>query len=190
MTGLNTISDYQPLSISEIILREPVAEDGFAVNQLIKRCPPLDGNSVYCNLLQCTHFADTCVVAEEQQQLIGFTSAYLLPRQPDTLFFWQIAVSQNARGQGLARRMLLELLGRPQCQQITRLETSINPDNTASWSLFMNLAKDLEAVCSESVMFDTEKHFAGHHPEERLLRIHSDSGPFSFKPLINSRKKS
>src|SRR5690606_9709400 len=58
-------------------LRRPRATDGYALNQLVKRCPPLDTNSVYCNLLQCSDFSATGIAAEDSQgELVGFISGY------------------------------------------------------------------------------------------------------------------
>ena len=164
----------QPANRPQPALRKPVPEDGFAVNRLIKRCPPLDGNSVYCNLLQCTHFADTCVVAEIEGEPVGFISGYLIPERPNTLFIWQVAVAEAFRGRGLAREMLSRLLQRDQCREVNYLETSITPDNTPSRSLFESIAEFLEAECEESILFDRHRHFAGDHASELLLRI----GPF------------
>ena len=48
-------------SAREPTFRMPNAADGPAVSQLIASSPPLDTNSAYCNLLQCTDFAETCV---------------------------------------------------------------------------------------------------------------------------------
>ena len=84
-----------------ITMRKPNPEDGSVVNNLVENCKPLDTNSMYCNNLQCSHFRDTAVLAEEQGETIGFISGYLLPEQPDTLFVWQVAVSPKARGLGL-----------------------------------------------------------------------------------------
>ncbi len=169
--------DAHPPS-SEPHLRAPTAEDGKAVHDLIARCPPLDGNSLYCNLLQCSHFADTCVLAEVDGQIAGFISAYRLPRRPATLFVWQVAVSGPARGRGLARRMLLELLAREACAGVDTLETTITPDNRASWSLFTSLARALAAPLTQATMFDRERHFQGGHASEMLVRI----GPFTTRP--------
>jgi L-2,4-diaminobutyric acid acetyltransferase len=72
-------------------LREPTSEDGAAVWQLIKDCAPLDRNSLYCNLLQCDHFASTCVAAELDGDIVGWVSGYIVPDSPDTLFIWQVA---------------------------------------------------------------------------------------------------
>lgn len=158
-----------------ITLRVPRATDGAAVHDLIAKCPPLDTNSMYCNLLQCTHFAETSVAAEMKGELVGFISGYRLPDRDDTLFIWQVAVGQQARGQGLASRMLSEILSRPGCQQVRFIETTITPDNRASWALFESLARRLETEINSSVMFDREQHFDGRHETEMLVKL----GPFT-----------
>lgn len=165
---------------SRVLLRRPVSEDGAAVHRLIGNCPPLDSNSLYCNLLQASHFSATSVAAVlggdgMDGELVGFISGYLVPGRPDTLFIWQVAVAEQGRGMGLAGRMLREILARPACQQVRFLETTITPDNDASWALFLSLARKLDASCCDSVMFDRERHFNGQHDSEMLLRI----GPFA-----------
>lgn len=165
--------------ISEIVLRQPRGEDGYPLHQLIDACPPLDPNSVYCNLLQCTHFAETGVAAERNGELVGFISGYIPPGQPDTLFIWQVAVHASGRGHGLAKRMLKEILKRPACEDVKYMETTITDDNEASWNLFLSLARDLNAETQRSVKFDRERHLGGQHDSENLLRI----GPFDRSAL-------
>lgn len=164
----------------EIVLRQPTAEDGFPLNQLIEACAPLDPNSVYCNLLQASHFAETSVAAELNGELVGFISGYVPPQQPDTLFIWQVAVHSAGRGRGLAKRMLKEILKRPACENVRYLDTTITEDNEASWNLFLSLARDLEAENQRSLKFEKERHFGGHHDSEYLLRI----GPFDRSVLL------
>lgn len=159
-------------------LRAPTLEDGLAIHQLIAQCPPLDTNSSYCNFLQAGHFSATSVAAEQDGELVGFISGYRIPNQPQTLFIWQVAVSERARGQGLASRMLLDLLSRTGNDDITRIHTTITLDNTASWSLFKALAAKLDAPLSHSVWLDQQTHFQGQHDSEHLVEI----GPIS-RPL-------
>ena len=45
-------------------MRKPRKADGARVWNLIKSIEKLDDNSMYCNLLQCSHFAGTCALAE------------------------------------------------------------------------------------------------------------------------------
>jgi len=167
-------------SLPQTTLRPPTADDGASVFRLIGRCPPLDVNSMYCNLLQCTHFSNTSVAAvhtdNSNEVVVGFISAYLIPERNDTLFIWQVAVDERARGMGLAANMLKHILDRPQLSHITHLETTITESNKASWALFERLATSLETRLDKSVMFDRDKHFAGEHDTELLARI----GPFKI----------
>jgi L-2,4-diaminobutyric acid acetyltransferase len=164
--------------IKNINLRKPCSEDGPSVHQLISECPPLDTNSVYCNLLQCTYFQATCVIAECDQRLCGFTSAYIAPDRPDTLFIWQVAVPEAFRGQGLAKRMIQHLLQRQYTGSIDYLETTITEANQASWRLFESLAKQNDTPMQSNILFDLNTHFNGKHDSEFLVRI----GPLNNTP--------
>lgn len=161
--------------LESIALRSPTLEDGMAVFRLIENCPPLDTNSSYCNLLQCSHFANTSVAAQLNDDVVGFISGYVIPGRVDTLFVWQVAVAEQARGVGLASRMLTHILARAVCADTRYLETSITQDNHASWALFKGLAKALSADLQSSEWMDKESHFAGQHSSETLVRI----GPFN-----------
>lgn len=165
-------------SLEKVVLRPPTLEDGMDVFRLVESCPPLDTNSSYCNLLQCSHFAETSVAAEQAGKLVGFISGYLVPGKTNTLFIWQVAVSAEARGLGLASRMLQNLLSRPGCSAVTHLETTITADNQPSWALFERLAKDLPADLQRTDWMDKDIHFSGLHDSETLVRI----GPFSRIP--------
>jgi L-2,4-diaminobutyric acid acetyltransferase len=164
------------------LFRPPTPEDGADVHHLVAHCPPLDPNSLYCNLLQCTHFRDTSVAALQNGQMMGFISGYRVPDRDDTLFIWQVAVDDRTRGQGLASRMLLEILHRPQCQKISYLETTITPDNSASWALFRRLSEHLEASLEQTPLFKREQHFRGQHETEMLVRI----GPFTSRRIAKT----
>ncbi len=154
-----------------LTLRTPVLEDGKAVHELIQRCPPLDVNSSYNYFLLCSHFRDTCVVAEAGDRIVGFLSAYIIPSRPDTLFIWQVAVDEEARGLGLAGRMLEQVTERPVCEDITTLETTISPSNTSSRRVFERFADEHQAKSSEETFLEAKHFGAEAHEEERLIRI-------------------
>lgn len=164
-----------PNIVSTITLREPNAGDGLAVHKLVQDSPPLDVNSVYCNLLQCAHFNETSVVAQSPDRMVGFISGYFIPSQPDTLFVWQVAIGEQARGQGLATRMLRHILDRPICDSVDWLETTVTEANKASMALFQGLAKKMRTKLASEILFDRTDHFGGTHDSEYLLRI----GPVS-----------
>nr|WP_269430558.1 diaminobutyrate acetyltransferase [Sphingomonas sp. Ag1] len=169
-------------------MRRPRATDGPAVTALIAACPPLDRNSPYCNLLQCEHFGDHCVIAEEviaeeAGRMIGWVSGYRPPSDPTAFFVWQVAVAPEGRGRQLASRMINHLMQQPAQQGVTHLITTITADNEASWGLFQRLARTWSATLERRTMFDRETHFAGAHATEFLARI----GPIDHHNLTEQR---
>jgi L-2,4-diaminobutyric acid acetyltransferase len=160
------------------ILRRPRAEDGPAVTRLIAECPPLDANSAYCNLLQCTHFAATCILAEWDGDPAGWISAYRPPDAPHELFVWQVAVHEAARGQGLGGRMLDALIDRPACRDVTMLTTTVTEPNAASLAMFTAFARRHGAPIARHPLFERAVHFAGAHDTEYLVSI----GPLPDRP--------
>jgi len=164
----------------DLSLRRPDAEDGAAVNGLIEQCKPLDENSVYCNLLQCSHFAETSSLAEVDGEVAGFVSGYLVPESPDSLFVWQVAVSPKARGLKLGKRMILDILHRPFAKNVRNLHTTITPDNKASHGVFKSVARSLNTEFDTEIMFDEEAHFDGDAKTEMLWKI----GPFSRADIL------
>lgn len=165
---------HTPPSVNstELRLRAPGRADGAAIHALIQACPPLDCNSCYAYLVLVEHFGGTCVIAEDRRgRIVGFISAYSPPGQPDTLFVWQVAVDASARGQGLAQRMLADLLARPACAGIRYVDTTVSPGNQASRALFHRFAASCQAVLTEHPLFQRQ-HFGGPgHDDEPLLRI-------------------
>lgn len=154
-----------------IKFRTPEPEDGSLIWQLIRECEPLDRNSMYCNLLQCDHFADTCVVAEKDGDIVGWVSGYIVPSDPDTLFVWQVAVSDRARGTGVAKRMLNELVSRKCCAGVSTLKTTITRDNDASWALFNAFADQNNAPLAHDAHYVRDDHFDGRHATEHMVTI-------------------
>lgn len=164
-------SDIEQSTTGQDACRVPRVSDGKGIHDLIRSCPPLDVNSSYCYLLLCKHFADTCVLAEDAGDVVGFVSAYRKPRAPDTIFVWQVAVGPRARGAGLGARMLLELLNRSSCASVRVLETTISPENEASWALFGSLARKLGSPMTRGTLFQEEDFGDERHDAEILLRI-------------------
>lgn len=156
---------------TEHTFRSPVAKDASAIWNLVGSCPPLDPNSLYCNLLQCTHFAGTCIVAERDGRIEGWISGYRPPDDPDAMFVWQVAVHEAARGRGLGVAMLDALFSQPAVADATRLITTITPSNLASHRMFASFARLHGAELAKRPWFDGEKHFGGGHESEELISV-------------------
>lgn len=118
--------------------------------------------------------------------MLGWISAYRPPARPDTLFVWQVAVHEDARGMGLAGKMLTHIVERPGCEDLRYLTTTITPDNRASFGLFRSFARRMNAEIEESLRFDRERHFRGRHDSEQQLTI----GPFGGREADRDEDRS
>ena len=141
------------------------------MHDLIDSCEALDDNSLYCNFLQCTHFASTCMLAELDGEIVGWVSAYRPPEEPEALFVWQVAVAEAARGRRLARRLIANLLTSESCEGVERLKTTITPDNKSSWRMFEGVADEFDAKITDKVWLCGDEHFSGDHDSEHMLTI-------------------
>ena len=154
-----------------IVLRRPRADDGPAITRLIAASPPLDINSRYCILLQCTDFGGTCVVAERAGEIVGWLSGYRPPAEPEALFVWQVASHPQARGEGLALRMVSALVERPAAAGAAVLTTTITEANHASWRLFRAFARSRGTELTRTLRFEREGHLGGEQDDEFEARI-------------------
>ncbi len=161
---------------NKVRFRKPVKQDAKYIYELIKNSPPLDLNSVYYYLIFCTHFAETGIVAEIENQITGFISGYLKPDNHDTLFIWQVVVSKKARGNKIGGNMLSELLNRKALSNINYVETTVTPSNKSSKAMFQAFAKNVNADIKEEILFEKTSFGNGDHEDEVLLRI----GPFNI----------
>lgn len=106
------------------------------------------------------------MVAERDGKLVGWISGYRPPSNPDQIFVWQVAVDEDARGEGLGGRMLDELVSRPAVRGATALITTVTEDNDASWGMFGGFAKRRGMTMTKEPLFERETHFAGKHDTE------------------------
>lgn len=132
----------------------------------------LDLNSSYMYLLYARDFAQTCRVALADGVVVGFVLGYRRADDPQCLFVWQIAVDESHRGEGIAGRLIDDLVVSAATgpAPVTHLETTITDDNTASRRLFARFAERWEAPLHTTALFDAA-HFPDDHPSERLHRI-------------------
>ena len=167
----NKLSDRGWTDPQAIAIRPPTSNDGVQVSELIRSCPPLDANSLYCNLLQCTHFADTCALAVAGEHAVGWLSGYRLPAEPETYFVWQVAVAPEARGTGLGIRLLDAVLAREVCRGVSMVLASVALSNVASQRMFARFAARRGARIERQAWLERESHFHGVHESEWALRI-------------------
>jgi diaminobutyrate acetyltransferase len=151
------------------VLRRPTVADGAAMWQMARDSGNLDLNASYAYLLWGRDFAATSLIATSAGDPAGFVTGYLRPDRPTTLMVWQVAVDEQHRGRGLARRMLDALVDGLD-EPVSELETTITADNAASIALFSSFARGREADLTREPLFERAMFPDGHDPE-LLFRI-------------------
>src|SRR5690606_39939797 len=100
----------------------PTERDGSAIWEVVRRSGKLDLNSAYCYLMLGKYFEHTCAVAELNEKIVGFVIGFRPPQKPDTWFVWQIGVDHEARGRGIARKLLDHVMKHPANADIRYIE--------------------------------------------------------------------
>jgi L-2,4-diaminobutyric acid acetyltransferase len=157
-----------------VLYRRPLPDDASAVWRLVKESGKLDPNSAYCYMLLFNYFAGTCLVAEREERIIGFVTAFAPPEpvERESLFVWQIAVAPEARGQGVATALLRQLLALPACRSAARLEATVSPGNGPSRRLFEAFARERGTVLETAGMgFPAALFPEQGHEDEPIVRI-------------------
>lgn len=151
-------------------LRNARPDDGARLWELVQASEPLDDNSAYAYLMWTREFADTTVVAEQEGRVVGFVTAFRPPKRPRSLFLWQITVARDARGQGLASRLLdglVQLAGRP----VESIEATVASGNGPSRALFQSFARRHDATLREEPYIAADAFPQPGHPAEPCIII-------------------
>ncbi|WP_334313187.1 diaminobutyrate acetyltransferase [Terrihalobacillus insolitus] len=153
-----------------IVFKKPTVEDGAEMWELVDKST-LDQNSAYKYIMMCEFFSETCVVAKQEGKLVGFVTAFIPPERKDVVFVWQIGVDPSQQGNGIASKLLTELITRKACQNVRFVEATVTPSNKASKSLFRRFARDNQTKCRVSECFSEDLFPSDEHEEELSFRI-------------------
>lgn len=154
--------------IGTIMFRHPRPDEGAQLWELARDSERLDLNTPYAYMLWARDFRETTVVAEVDDELVGFVTGFLRPEDPSTLMVWQVAVDEAQRGRGIAGRMLDELASRTGAAAV---ETTITRANEASVRLFASFAERRGAEHTVAELFAPE-HFPGDEGEWEAELLH------------------
>lgn len=151
--------------------------------ELARDSGTLDLNSPYFYLTLSNQLSDTCIVAKSGDDVAGFIVGFRPPRLPDTLFVWQITVSNEHRRKGIAQGMLRGLMSRLAGDGVRYMEATVTPSNDASYAMFRSFAEAHGAPFEKSPLYPSDLFPTGHEAEH-LLRM----GPFEPETLKEGRE--
>ncbi|WP_158736456.1 diaminobutyrate acetyltransferase [Alteribacillus sp. YIM 98480] len=167
-------------SIKTHTFRHPNINDGKKVWELVREIDVLDLNSSYYYLILCEYFSNTCMIAENEGEIVGFVSGFRHPEHHDILFVWQVAVAESERGEGLATTLIQKLLKSDECSDIKAIQTTISPSNKASLALFRKLSEQLGANMVKTLRFSPDAFPGNEHEAEQTYEI---------SPILRNRKE-
>ena len=144
--------------------------DGGAMWRLARESGVLEENAEYTYHMFSHFFGETSTVADLNGRAVGFVAGFRPPYRQDSLFVWQIAVDEQARGRGLAAAMLHGLIQRLS-PRIHYLEATVTPSNEASMRTFRKIARDLDTNVTEEVLFPGNRFHGPSHEDEVMFRI-------------------
>lgn len=152
----------------EMVIRPTAGTDGARMWLLARESGVLDLNSSYAYLQLAQDFGQSCRIAERDGEPLGFVLGYPPAARPGHLFVWQVAVSSAARGEGLAGRMIDDLLD---AGGVEFLEATVTEDNAGSRALFAGVARRRHAELVWNDHIRPEDFPDAGHDAEPMLRI-------------------
>jgi L-2,4-diaminobutyric acid acetyltransferase len=152
------------------VFRTPTPEDGLAVWELVRNTPALDANSPYAYVLWFRDFADCCLVATVDDEVVGFLTGYRRPEEPETYFVWQTAVSPRHGIPFLGVKLFEAAAERQRARGARFVEASVSAENRPILMVLKQYARRRAATVTERVLFPAAWLGEGHH-DEVLQRI-------------------
>lgn len=146
----------------------PTIEDGNRMWEIASESS-LDLNSSYSYLMMAKFFNDRCFVVRDNEEIVGFITGFVL--KDDVYFVWQICIDDKYRGQGLAKKLLIEATETlTKTENIKFIQATVSPTNTASMKLFKSIANKHKTFFATKSGFE-EDDFPDDKPEERLIQV-------------------
>ena len=134
---ISAMKRIQKKSLDKRIIIEPPSEEEFVeVFRFMAQSMPSECYAEHFYKIMLRYFGNTCVVARDRKNIIGFVLGFFSQVQTDTYFLWQIATLPAYQGMGIGKKLVREvekILSKMNCR---RIEVTIAPDNTPSQKLF------------------------------------------------------
>jgi len=119
-----------------LTIRQAREDDFLRVHAFIDRCEILVTHPEHVYRIILRYFADSCYVAERDDEIVGFQMGFLSQRHPGTYFLWQIGTDPALRRQGVGRALLAHAEKDLRDSGCERIEVTIDPENVASVRMF------------------------------------------------------
>jgi L-2,4-diaminobutyric acid acetyltransferase len=122
-----------------IKIRKTREGDFLKVHEFVEKCDVLVTHPEHFYKIILRYFGDSCFLAEKQGNVIGFLMGFFSQKTPSTYFLWQIGTDASMRREGIGKKLITYAEQDLKKRGCTRIELTIDPENTISKNLFEKL---------------------------------------------------
>jgi L-2,4-diaminobutyric acid acetyltransferase len=120
-------------------VREARADELPKILELVKNCKPLEVYPAHVYKIIFRYFRDFCIVAEQNQKIIGFAIGFSAQNSKQACFFWQIGVNPKIQAKGVGKELVTYFEKKVKELGYKRIELTVDLENIPSQKLFEKL---------------------------------------------------
>lgn len=164
---------FEPLkppstSAISMLIRKFQTTDYASLRSIIEQDPDVDTHTHYTYWVASALYSETFLVAEIDGVVVGYVFGIAPSNDDKRAFLWQVAVSGQHRGHGIAKALITEFVRQCQYRQITDIALTISPGNSASKKLFESVARIFD---SQLVLVGATGDMDGQMKGEEIFRL-------------------
>ncbi|MCF7916878.1 MAG: GNAT family N-acetyltransferase [Candidatus Omnitrophica bacterium] len=122
-----------------MIIREVRDGESAKVLRLVKNCKPLEVYPAHIYKIIFRYFQELCIVAESDDQVIGFAMGFSAQNPKQTCFLWQIGVNPQIQAKGIGKKLVSYFEEKVKKLGYNRIELTVDLENIPSQKLFEKL---------------------------------------------------
>jgi diaminobutyrate acetyltransferase len=111
-------------------------KDFVKIKECASKCKPIESYELHIYKIIARYLKASCFLAEKDSKTVGFVMGFVSDNIEGTYFIWQIGVDLEFQGQGLGSAILKEVEKEIKKLGSSRIELTIDPENTPSQKLF------------------------------------------------------
>ncbi|MFO8020069.1 MAG: phosphoribosylamine--glycine ligase [Promethearchaeia archaeon] len=131
------VSRLRPMKNPELNFRTVNESEYIKIHDFVEGIRILECYPVHVYRILFRYCANTCFVAEDSNNnIIAILWGIQSQKDEKTFFFWQIGVASEYQGMGIGTRLLDKLENHLQQYGLSRIEVTVDPENSPSHKLF------------------------------------------------------
>lgn len=117
-------------------IRKADEKDFLSVYNFVSRCKPLENYSEHFYKIMLRYFGNSCIIAEFNDEIVGFVMGFRSQVDNDKFFLWQIGVFSYHRGKEIGKMLLEKFEKVAKELGCKKIEVTVDPENIPSQKLF------------------------------------------------------